>query len=79
MLNMLGAVAQFERFIIREREAEGIAKAVVEGKYKGRKPNNRRSAKIRQFKESGMSTQKVVSELNCNPSTVQRALKQHTL
>ncbi|MDR7328346.1 hypothetical protein CGUA_01615 [Corynebacterium guangdongense] len=29
MLSMLGAVAEFERSIIRERQAEGIAKAKV--------------------------------------------------
>ncbi|MBO1926738.1 recombinase family protein [Thiomicrorhabdus sp. 6S2-11] len=36
MLNVLGAIAQFERALIRERQAEGIAKAKAEGKYKGR-------------------------------------------
>lgn len=74
MLNMLGAVAQFERSIIRERQAEGIAKAVAKGKYQGRKPNNERNARIRELRESGMSVRKVATKLNCNPSTVQRAL-----
>lgn len=36
MLTMLGAVAQFERSLIRERQLEGIALAKREGKYKGR-------------------------------------------
>lgn len=36
MLGMLGAVAEFERSIIRERQAEGIAKAKERGVYKGR-------------------------------------------
>jgi DNA invertase Pin-like site-specific DNA recombinase len=40
MLNMLGAVAQFERWIIRERQAEGIAKALVKSKYKDQMPDN---------------------------------------
>lgn len=38
MLSMLGAVAQFERSMIRERQAEGIAKAKKDGKYLGGKP-----------------------------------------
>ena len=38
LLQMLGAVAEFELATIRERQAEGIAKAKVKGKYKGRKP-----------------------------------------
>ena len=38
LLSMLGAVAEFERSIILERQREGIAIAKGEGKYKGRKP-----------------------------------------
>jgi DNA invertase Pin-like site-specific DNA recombinase len=41
MLNVLGAVAQFEREIMLERQREGIAKAKAEGRYKGRKPSSR--------------------------------------
>ena len=36
MLGLLGSVAEFERSIIRERQAEGIAKAKARGVYKGR-------------------------------------------
>lgn len=36
MLSMLGAVAEFERALIRERQREGIAKAQAKGVYKGR-------------------------------------------
>ncbi|AFA74211.1 resolvase [Gordonia polyisoprenivorans VH2] len=38
LLTMLGAVAEFERSLILERQREGIAVAKAEGKYKGRKP-----------------------------------------
>jgi DNA invertase Pin-like site-specific DNA recombinase len=37
LLSMLGAVAEFERALILERQREGIALAKAEGKYKGRK------------------------------------------
>lgn len=37
MLSMMGAIAQFERSMIQERQAEGIAKAKAAGVYKGRK------------------------------------------
>ncbi|MCQ2443899.1 MAG: recombinase family protein [Mailhella sp.] len=37
MFQMLGAFAEFERATIRERQAEGIAKAKERGAYKGRK------------------------------------------
>ena len=37
LLNLLGAVAQFERSLIRERQREGIEAAKRRGAYKGRK------------------------------------------
>lgn len=37
MLTMIGAINEFERVNILERQREGIAIAVREGKYKGRK------------------------------------------
>jgi DNA invertase Pin-like site-specific DNA recombinase len=36
MLNLLGSFAAFERSLIRERQAEGIAAAKAKGVYKGR-------------------------------------------
>ena len=39
MLAMLGAVAQFERALIRERQREGIEQAKARGVYTGRKPS----------------------------------------
>ena len=38
-MNLLGVFAQFETQLRRERQMEGIAKAKVEGIYKGRKPS----------------------------------------
>lgn len=38
LLSMLGAVAEFERSLIRERQREGIAIAKAKGAYRGRKP-----------------------------------------
>ena len=39
LLSMLGAVAEFERSIILERQREGISIAKSEGRYRGRKPS----------------------------------------
>ncbi len=38
LLTMLGAVAEFERALIKERQREGIEKAKARGAYRGRKP-----------------------------------------
>lgn len=40
MLTMIGAINEFERTNLLERQKEGIALAVKEGKYKGRKEVN---------------------------------------
>ena len=37
LMSMLGAVSEFERSVIRERQREGIAIAKRNGIYKGRK------------------------------------------
>jgi DNA invertase Pin-like site-specific DNA recombinase len=39
MLSMMGAFAEFERSLIRERQMEGIALAKARGAFKGRKPS----------------------------------------
>ena len=38
LMSMIGAVAEFERSLILERQREGIAVAKAAGKYKGRPP-----------------------------------------
>ena len=39
ILTVMGSIAAFERDLMLERQKEGIAKAKLDGKYKGRKPN----------------------------------------
>lgn len=46
MLTMIGAIAEFERANLLERQREGIALAAREGKYKGR-----REVKVENFEE----------------------------
>lgn len=46
MLQLLGAVAQFERSMILERQREGIAKAKEKGVYKGRVRKVREDADV---------------------------------
>lgn len=45
MVTMLGAIATFEVEMMKERQAEGIAKAKAEGRYTGRKPTARGKTK----------------------------------
>jgi len=76
MLNMFAAMAQFEREMMLERQREGIAKAKVEGKYKGRKPTARAKAQdaLRLFRE-GMKVAHIAKELGIGRGSVYRALE----
>ncbi|EJC6855225.1 resolvase [Vibrio parahaemolyticus] len=73
ILNMLGAVAEFERAIINERRLEGIAKAKEKGVRFGRKINIGRYSEINQLLDDGLSIRAVATQLQCGVSTVQRA------
>ena len=74
MLNMLGAVAQFELAMIQERRQEGIEKAKAEGKYKGRPINETNHQRISELRSQGVSLRKIASTVGVSLSTVQRAL-----
>ena len=73
-LQMMGAFAEFERNIIRKRQAEGIAKAKERGVYSGRatKINDR---KIVELKQKGYGATEIVSEMGITRTSVYRALK----
>lgn len=73
-LQMMGAFAEFERNIIRKRQAEGIAKAKVRGVYKGRKKKVNDN-KIRSLKEQGHGVTEISEMLGVSRMTVYRSLK----
>lgn len=76
MLSLLGAVAQFERSLILERQREGIAKAKARGAYKGRKPlSPQLLEKAKAMHANGISLVKVAEELGCGKSTLYNYLK----
>lgn len=74
MLSMMGAVAQFERSMIKERQREGIAKAKEKGVYKGR-IKTVDDAAIRTAISGGLSFRKAAKSLGVSLSSVQRAMK----
>jgi DNA invertase Pin-like site-specific DNA recombinase len=75
MLTVLGAVAQFEREMMLERQREGIAKAKLEGRYKGRKPiaEDLRHNALKLAAE-GLTRKAVASQLGIGEATVYRIL-----
>jgi len=85
LLSLLGAVAEFERSLIRERQREGIAIAKTEGVYKGRKPSltperiielNRRAAtgenRVSLAREFGISRQTLYANIKPAPAKASR-------
>jgi DNA invertase Pin-like site-specific DNA recombinase len=72
MLSIMGAFAEFERSIIRERQREGIAIARQKNTYKGRVKvldENKVSA-LKERVAAGVSKAKVARELNISRPTL---------
>ena len=72
LLSMLGAVYQFERSILLERQREGIAAAKKLGKFTGRPPTIDKQKILDTLKE-GNSIRKTAEICGVSFSTVQRA------
>ena len=67
-LQIIGAVAEFERAFIRERQREGIAIAKAKGKYKGRK-------RALSAEEYGVSRQTIYRSLRQNGEGGMRSVR----
>lgn len=75
MLTMLGAIGEFERAMMLERQREGIERAKAEGKYAGRPPMAEDRVKsIREAKVAGKSPTEIAKEFGVARSTVYRVL-----
>ncbi len=75
MLTVLGAVAQFEREMMLERQREGIAKAKSDGRYKGRKPiEAQRRQNVLRLAAEGATRAHIAAELKLGEATVYRIL-----
>lgn len=72
LLSMLGAVYQFEREIMKERQREGIAVAKAKGKFKGR-PVTISKDEILRVVAGGNSIAQTAKILGVSMSSVQRA------
>jgi DNA invertase Pin-like site-specific DNA recombinase len=76
MLCLVGAVAQFKREMMLERQREGIAQAKAEGKYKGRKPTAALLAdKVREMHGQGQSMGAIATALGIGKGSVHRAIR----
>lgn len=76
LLSVMGAFAEFERSLIRERQAEGIAVAKANGVYKGRKPalSAEQVEQARQRVSDGIPKAVVARDLGVSRQTLYTAL-----
>jgi len=76
MQTMLAAVAEFEREMMLERQAEGIRIAKAKGKFKGRKPTAREKGdEVMKFLADGLTKEAVAVKVGISVSSVYRIAK----
>jgi DNA invertase Pin-like site-specific DNA recombinase len=73
MLAILGAVSAFENDIRRERQLEGVAKAKLAGRYKGRRPSID-PHQVKELRAEGMGASAIARHLKIGRASVYRAL-----
>ncbi len=78
MLDMLAAVARKDYEDRRRRQSQGIAKAKMDGKYKGRTTNPKRHENIAALLSAGKSYSDIVNLLGCSRSTISKIHKSIT-
>lgn len=74
MLQMMGAFAQFERSMIRERQREGVAAAKAAGKHMGR-PSGLDAKQLKSLKakrKAGVAVKTLQDDFNLSRATVYR-------
>ena len=74
-LHLMGAFAEFERSIIRERQREGIARAKERGVYAGRKASID-ADKVKEMHEEGLGATAIAKALGIGRASVYRLLSQ---
>lgn len=75
LLDMLAAVARKDYEDRRRRQAQGIAKARVEGAYRGRPEDTDRNAGIAGMLRSGMSWTAIQAAAGCSRATIAKVAR----
>ena len=79
MLTMIGAINEFERMNLLERPREGIALAVQEGKYKGRKEVRIENfaSHYERYMRREVNKAQLAKELNISRPTLDKLIREH--
>ena len=76
MFTIIGAMAQLERDIIRERVKAGLDRARTRGVRLGRPVASATPDEVIELKDQGLSVPEIAQRLRCSRSTVKRRLKE---
>ncbi len=76
LLHLLGAFAEFERAIIRERVKAGLVNARSKGKRLGRPSLAIDPRQIKSLRRTGHSIRQIARELHISPGSVHKTLSQ---
>ena len=81
LLSVMGAFAEFERSLIKERQREGIALAKQRGLYKGRRPSldQEQISEMRRRVASGEAKTAVARSLGISRETLYKYARQPDL
>jgi DNA invertase Pin-like site-specific DNA recombinase len=74
MFTIIGAMAQLERDIIRERVKAGLERARARGVQLGRPAAEAPTDQIAALRQQGLSLREIAAELHCSRSTVRRRM-----
>ncbi|MEC6830684.1 recombinase family protein [Photobacterium toruni] len=77
MLDLGAAMARDDYETRHKRQAQGIAKAKAEGKYRGRQPNLALHHDILNQLTLGRSYSQIQEKLGCSRATIAKVVKQH--
>lgn len=81
MLTMIGAIAEFERTNLLERQREGIAVAKANGVYKGRKPkevDERFTDLYEKYNRRELTKSAMAKELGVSRPTLDKLIREYT-
>lgn len=74
VIQVMGAISQFERSVMLERQKFGVAKAKAEGKYRGRAPTARaKTSEVVRLKAEGRTVAQIAQTVGISRASIYRA------
>jgi DNA invertase Pin-like site-specific DNA recombinase len=79
LITVLGAVAELELELIRDRTKDGLARAIAQGKRLGRPPNPAKTEEILKLRKEGLSLRQIAQQVGMSHQGVKQRLRRARL